>query len=191
MRRSGFVPEAPPSSLEPKPAGLQQLLKITTRLSAELRPALQQEAALRRAWLSEMETAFGPSVRQAEIAAAATELTNLLGRLGLPTTDIAAAKNAFQQCPYDAMVSAVHRLPEPGSEKLADVAQRAEAAIQASRKLAQVMEAALRRAEPDLDARLRLAGIDPDAERTTVAEIDAALADINASLAEGQHADAA
>jgi hypothetical protein len=138
-----------------------------------------------------MEVAFGPNIRQAEIVTRASELTNLLGRLGLAAAEIGAAKSAFQQCTYDTLVSMVRRLPEPGAEKPADVAQKSEAVIQTSRKLLRAMEVALQRAEPELEARLRLAGIDPDAERTIVAEIDTALADISDSLAEDQDADAA
>ena len=191
LRRSDFIPEPPPSGLAPKPPALQQLAKIVAQLSADLRLALQQEAALRRSWLSEMEGAFGRDVRQAEIIATATELFNELGRLGLPVADVAAAKTAFQQCQYDALVAAVRRLSEPGAERPAELADAAEAVIQASRKLAQAMESALRRAEPELDARLRLAGIDPDAEGITVAELDAALAGIEDSLTEDRRADAA
>jgi len=191
LRRSGFVPATPQAGLTPRLGPLQQVDKIYSRLATELRPAVQQEAALRRSWLSDMNAAFGPDARQADIVSEATELVNKLGGLGRPVSELGAARSAFQQCEYDAALAAARRLPEPGAERPGDVASAAGSVIQVSRQFARTMGNTLDQAEPDLRARVRLAGIDEDAQRTTEAELDAALSDIDQSFAEDPRADAA
>jgi hypothetical protein len=138
-----------------------------------------------------MDVAFGAGVRQAQILAATQELINELGRRGQPVNDLAAARTMFQAEDYDAARAAVGRLPQPGEEKPGDLAAPVAVAMNVSAKLARALDAALARTEPELLAQLQLAGIDPDAERTVVAEIDSDLMEIEQLLAGDRHADAA
>jgi hypothetical protein len=191
LRRRGFIPEPPAPNLSPKPPVAQQIAKLQERLASHLQPALAEEAALRRRWLGEMHAAFGAGVRQAQILAATQELINELGRRGQPVNELAAARTTFEASDYDAARAAVGRLPPPGEEKPGDLAAPVATAMVASAKMAQALETALTRTEPELRAQLQLAGIDPDAERTVVAEIDSDLADIEQLLTGDRHADAA
>lgn len=191
LRKRGFIPEPPAPNLSPKQPVAQQIARLQERLASELRPALAEEAALRRSWLGEMDAAFGAGVRQAQILAATQELINELGRRGQPVNDLAAARTMFQAEDYDAARAAVGRLPQPGEEKPGDLAAPVAVAMNVSAKLARALDAALARTEPELLAQLQLAGIDPDAERTVVAEIDSDLMEIEQLLAGDRHADAA
>jgi uncharacterized protein (DUF2267 family) len=191
LRKGGFIPMLPAPNLAPKPPIAQQIAKLQGRLASELRSALADEAALRRRWLAEMDAAFGAGIRQAQILAATQELINELGRRGQPVQELAAARAMFHASDYDAARTAVDRLPPAGEEKPGDLAASIVNSIGASTKLARALETALTRTEPELRAQLQLAGIDPDAERTVIAEIEFDLGEIEQLLAGSHHADAA
>ncbi len=161
LRSNGFMPIVPPDNL---PIKKSKFVKLANSLSDRLPSAINEEVALRREWLNEVDNCFGQDATKEQILSKVQNLIDALGKIGFANRRILIANHEFSTCSFDWTKESIRKLSEEDGVAHQHLASPVGATMEATRSLIEELQSTLDEVEGKVTSMLINAGIDPDDE---------------------------